>query len=163
MSDVASAPPAEAAPEAAAAKPAKAKDAPAKKAKSSEAKGKGKGKGSKGEGKGKGKKASGDGLSVASHPRASASVRQAKGWGGLLAFGITAYLSLSHGVSPDLAGLRALGAGIAGYVVSWGCAVAVWRQLMVAELRARIEAARPQPAPEQLPAGNPDQPAPAQT
>jgi hypothetical protein len=81
-------------------------------------------------------------LSVASHPRAAASVRQAKGWGGIGAFGITAYLSLSHGVSADVAGLRAIGAGIAGYVVAWGCGVMVWRQLMVAEIRARVERVR---------------------
>lgn len=81
-------------------------------------------------------------LSVASHPRAAASIRQAKGWGGIGAFGLTAYLSLSHGVAPDMAGLRAIGAGVAGYVVAWGCGVMVWRQLMVAELRARVEHAR---------------------
>ncbi len=115
--------------------------------------------------KGKGKKGgaeTGAGLSVASHPRASAQVRMAKGWGGLGAFGVTAYLSLSHGIAPDVAGARALAAGVAGYVVAWGCGVMVWRQLMVAELRARVERARatheparPKPAPT-------DEPAPAQ-
>ena len=153
MSDAIETPPAEAP---AGEKPAKAKAA--KKGKPAA-----KGKGEKGAGKSKGKKAdTAGGLSVASHPRASASVRRSKGWGGLIAFGLTAYLSLSHGVAPDVAGVRALGAGIAGYVVSWGCAVAVWRQLMVAEVRARIEAARPKPAPEQLPAANAEHAAPAQ-
>jgi hypothetical protein len=142
------------APEAPAEKPAKTKEAKAKKA-APDKKGKGKG---KAESKDKGKKGAGSGgLSVASHPRASASVRQIKGWGGLLAFGTTAYVSLSHGVSPDVAGLRALAAGIAGYIVSYGCAVVVWRQLMIAEVRARIEAARPKPQLEQAAAGKDEQ------
>src|SRR5579859_3896108 len=145
MSDAVQDPPAEAPAEKPAkqAKQAKAKAAPAKK-------GKAPAKGKEGKDK-KGKAASSGGLSVASHPRAAASVRQIKGWGGLLAFGVTAYLSLSHGVAPDVAGLRALGAGIAGYIVSYGCAVAVWRQLMIAEVRARIEASRPKPAPAEAP------------
>jgi hypothetical protein len=106
-------------------------------------KGKGAGKKSKGADK-KAKKAAGDGLtmSVAAHPRAQARIRQAKGWGGLGAFGATAYLSMTHGVSADVAGARAIAAGAAGYVVAWGCSVMVWRQLMVAELRAKVERAR---------------------
>jgi hypothetical protein len=136
-------------PEAPAEKPAKAKKGKA------DAKGKGKDKKSKDK---KGAASSG-GLSVASHPRASASVRQIKGWGGLLAFGITAYLSFSHGASPDVAGMRALVAGATGYVVSYGCAVVVWRQLMIAEVRAKIEASRPSPAPAEAPTAGAEQPA----
>lgn len=116
----------------------KGKAAPAKSAKA-DAKGKKEKKDKKGK---KGAPTEGAVFSVAAHPRARAQIRQAKGWGGLSAFGITAYLSLAHGVSPDLAGARALGAGVAGYVVAWGCGVMVWRQLMVAELRAKVERAR---------------------
>lgn len=83
-------------------------------------------------------------ISVATHPRAQGRIRQAKGWGGLGAFAVTAYLSLSHGVSADVAGVRAIGAGAGGYVVAWGCSVMIWRQLMVAELRARVDRARRQ-------------------
>jgi uncharacterized oligopeptide transporter (OPT) family protein len=108
-----------------------------------------KGKKDKGEGKDKkakkGKKGKGTasgGLSVAAHPRASAQVRKAKGWGGLAAFVITGYLSLSHGATADIAGMRALVAGVTGYVLAWSCAVMVWRQLMVAEIRAKVERAR---------------------
>jgi hypothetical protein len=142
--------------EAAAPAPEKAKPA-AKKgkapAKGKDAKGAGK---SKDKGKGKSKAgAAGTGMSVASHPRAAASVRQAKGWGGIAAFGITAYVSLSHGVSPDVAGLRAIGAGIVGYVLAWGCGVMVWRHLMVAELRARVERARELHEPPPTPAEEP--------
>lgn len=147
MSD--EAPAVEAAPAAEKAKPA------AKKAKAP-AKGKDAKGSAKGKDKGKSKSgAAGTGMSVASHPRAAASVRQAKGWGGIAAFGITAYVSLSHGVSPDVAGLRAIAAGIVGYVLAWGCGVMVWRHLMVAELRARVERARelhePKPPPGEEP------------
>ncbi len=77
--------------------------------------------------------------SVANHPRARASVRRAKGWGGLIGFAIAAYLSFKAGVPAADAGLRALAAGIAGRILAWGCAVAVWRHLVVAELRAAYE------------------------
>jgi hypothetical protein len=91
----------------------------------------------------KAKKAAPDGaMSVAAHPRAAAQVRMAKGWGGLAAFLVTAYLSYAHGIAPAIAGERALIAGVAGYLVAWACVVMVWRQLMVAELRARVERAR---------------------
>jgi hypothetical protein len=90
----------------------------------------------------KGKGTPTGGLSVAAHPRASAQVRKAKGWGGLAGFLITGYLSLSHGATLDVAGTRALVAGVLGYVLAWACAVMVWRQLMVAEIRAKVERAR---------------------
>lgn len=101
-------------------------------------------------------------MSVAAHPRAAAQVRMAKGWGGITGFLVTAYLSLSHGLTLDVAGERALAAGVAGYIVAWGCTVMVWRQLMVAELRARVERAKarvePPPAPAPATAGNPETP-----
>ena len=90
----------------------------------------------------KDKGAASGGLSVAGHPRAAAQVRKAKGWGGLAAFLITGYLSLSHGATADIAGTRALIAGVLGYIVAWACAVMVWRQLMVAEVRAKVARAR---------------------
>jgi hypothetical protein len=95
-------------------------------------------KGKKGN-KGDGEQAAGP--SVANHPRARAAVRRAKAWGGLVGFAIAAYLSLKAGVPAADAGLRALGAGIAGRILAWGCAVAVWRHLVVAELRAAHERA----------------------
>lgn len=91
--------------------------------------------------KGKGKKEGEEtaGASIANHPRARAQVRRAKGWGGLLGFGIAAYLSLKAGVPAAQTGLRALGVGVAGYLLAWACAVAVWRHFVVAELRAAYE------------------------
>jgi|SRR5947209_13899087 len=115
---------------------AKAKDKKAKEKKGKEKKGK-KGK--------KGKGGSSDGLTIAGHPRAGAHVRLAKGWGGIAAFLITAYLSLSAGVTPDQAGLRAIAAGIGGYLLGWACAVTIWRHLLIAELRALAEHAHGRP------------------
>lgn len=93
----------------------------------------------------KGKKGKGDaagGPSVANHPRARAHVRMAKGWGGIIGFSIAGYMAHKAQVPFAIAGLRALAAGVAGYVVAWGCTVTVWRHLVVAELRAAAEAGR---------------------
>jgi hypothetical protein len=79
------------------------------------------------------------GPSVAAHPRASYQVRRAKGWGGIAGFALAAYFSYKAGVPTADLGLRALIAGIIGYMLAWACAVTVWRQLVLAELRAAIE------------------------
>jgi len=90
----------------------------------------------------KGKKGSADGISVAGHPHAAAQVRRAKGFGGVTFFAITAYFSFKAGVPADQVAVRALIAGIGGYLLAWMCAVTVWRQLVLAELRAAIESGR---------------------
>ena len=100
---------------------------------------KGKAKGNKKAKKGKG---AADGISVAGHPRAAAQVRRAKGFGGVTFFFITAYFSYKAQVPPDQVALRALIGGIGGYLLAWMCAVTVWRQLVLAELRAAIESGR---------------------
>ena len=78
-------------------------------------------------------------LSVAADPRARASVRQIKGAVALAAFAIALVLSLQAAVPLATAAERALIAGVAGWLVAWACAVAVWRALLLAELRARVE------------------------
>jgi hypothetical protein len=104
----------------------------------SDAKGK-----AKGDKKGKkGKQGAADGISVAGHPRAAAQVRRAKGFGGVTFFLITAYFSFKAGVPADQMAVRALIAGIGGYLLAWMCAVTVWRQLVLAELRAALESGR---------------------
>lgn len=75
-------------------------------------------------------------MKLSDHPRAARQIRAAKGWGGLLGFGLVALLSLRAGVPPFDAGLRALAGGVAGYVVAWAGSVHAWRHLAVAELRA---------------------------
>jgi hypothetical protein len=121
--------------------PKKADKKAAAKAKGKAA-GKGKGKGNdkgKGKSKGKGKKGAGDGLSIASNPRAAAQVRRAKGWGGLFGFALAAYFSYRAGVSLPQTGLRAIAAGAAGYMLAWACMVTIWRQLLLAEVRTMVE------------------------
>ncbi len=90
----------------------------------------------------KGKKGEADasgGPSIAAHPRASYQVRRAKGWGGLAGFAIAAYLSYKAGVPTADLGLRAIIAGMVGYMLAWACSVTVWRHLVLAELRAAVE------------------------
>jgi hypothetical protein len=102
----------------------------------------------------KGKKGKADasaGPSLATHPRASYQVRRAKGWGGVAGFGIAAYLSHKAGVPLVDLGLRAIIAGMVGYLLAWACAVTVWRQLVLAELRAVAERASG-PNPDVIPA-----------
>ncbi|MGN6187575.1 MAG: hypothetical protein ACTHOE_01645 [Conexibacter sp.] len=74
--------------------------------------------------------------SVANHPRAGAQIARAKSWAGLAGFLLVAVLSLRAGVPTPDALLRALLGGIATYIAAWACAVAVWRHLVIAELRA---------------------------
>jgi hypothetical protein len=80
------------------------------------------------------------GISVAAHPRARASIRRTRAWTALLAFGVVLALSLSSSVPAQDAALRALIAGVVGNLAGWACALAVWRQLVLAELRVVEEA-----------------------
>lgn len=77
--------------------------------------------------------------SVATHPRASVRVRQAKGWGGLAGFAIAAVLSLKASVPAIQVLERAILFGVAGYLVAWALSLLVWRQLMIAEQRAALD------------------------
>lgn len=83
-----------------------------------------------------GKSTGADAMSVANHPRAGAQVARAKAWGGLGGFLLVGLLSMRAGVPTADALLRALLAGVVGYVAAWAAAVLVWRHLVVAELRA---------------------------
>lgn len=74
--------------------------------------------------------------SVANHPRAGVQIARAKSWGGLGGFLLAAVLSWRAGVPAADVLLRALMAGVVGYLGAWACAVVVWRHLVVAELRA---------------------------
>jgi hypothetical protein len=100
------------------------------------------GKGKKGKSKGKGKGDSA-GVSIATHPRAAAQVRRAKGWGGTAGFMIGGYLSYQAGVGLPMVILRAVAVGIASYMVVWFCALTIWRQMVLAELRAMSEPPKP--------------------
>jgi hypothetical protein len=78
-----------------------------------------------------------DGICVAGHPRSAGLVRRAKGWGGLGGLVLATYLALSANIPPLDAMLRGLAGGVLGYIVLWALAVAVARQLVIAEVRAR--------------------------
>ena len=75
-------------------------------------------------------------ISVAEHPRAGASVRRAKSWGGLIAFALMLAAGLLGGVDTTTAVGRAVVGGIVGYLAVWAAAVAIWRHLLRAEAKA---------------------------
>lgn len=90
----------------------------------------------------KGPEADPNAISVAAHPRAAASIRRTRARVALAAFAIALFLSLKAGVPGQEAALRALVAGIVGNLVGRACAVAVWRSLIMAEVKAAREAYR---------------------
>jgi len=81
-------------------------------------------------------------ISVGAHPRARASIRRTRARTGLAAFGIVLFLCLNAGVPGEEAALRALVAGLVGNLVGWACALAVWRALVLAELKVAGDAYR---------------------
>jgi hypothetical protein len=78
-------------------------------------------------------------IALRAHPRAARSVRRIRAAAGLAGLALTLVLSLRAGVPAWDATARALIAGVAVHVVAWAVAVAVWRQLMLAELAALHE------------------------
>jgi hypothetical protein len=74
-------------------------------------------------------------ITIGAHPRARRSVQRARALGGLLGFLVTLVLSLRAGVPGFDAAARALMAGIVVHLAAWAIAVAVWKQLMLAELQ----------------------------
>jgi hypothetical protein len=86
------------------------------------------------------------GIRLTSHPRARRDIAMAKGWGGLAAFGVVLFLSLRAGVPLSDALWRSILGGVAGYVLGWGSAVAVWRHVALAEIeRTTRDIAGPPP------------------
>jgi hypothetical protein len=79
-------------------------------------------------------------ISVGAHPRARASIRRTRARTALAAFGIVLFLCLNAGVPGQEAALRALIAGLVGNLVGWACALAVWRSLIMAELKVATDA-----------------------
>lgn len=91
--------------------------------------------------------AAGRQVSVAQHPRIAARVRAAKAWGALGAFALVALASSRAGAESFDVLLRALGAGVVGWVVAWAAAVGIGRSLVRAEVEAHRRALDA-PAPE---------------
>jgi hypothetical protein len=80
-------------------------------------------------------------VTIAAHPRAKASIRRTRARIALATFGIVLYLSLHAGVGGQEAAMRALVGGLVGNLAGWACALAVWRAIVVQELRT-LEAGR---------------------
>ena len=78
-----------------------------------------------------------DGICVAGHPRSATAVRRAKGWGGVVGAALCTALALGAHLPLFDALLRGLAGGVGAYIVVWALALAVARQLVVAEVRAR--------------------------
>jgi hypothetical protein len=79
------------------------------------------------------------GVSIANHPRAKTWIRRSRARVALAAFGLVLLVALNAGVPAEHAVLRALGAGIAGFLCTWAIGVALWKQLVMAELRTAYE------------------------
>jgi hypothetical protein len=95
----------------------------------------------KGKAKAKAKGGSPGALRLATHPRAPRHIAAAKGWGGLLGFLFVGWFSHAAGATVLESGLRAIAGGAALYVLAWAGAVAIWREVAMAEVeRARRRA-----------------------
>lgn len=82
--------------------------------------------------------------SLAEHPRAAGAIRRAKGIGGLVGFGLAVLMGLEHGEPFAPMVLRAVELGIAGHLVAWAAAVAVWKRLLAAQATAAVREVREQ-------------------
>jgi hypothetical protein len=78
-----------------------------------------------------------NGICVAGHPRSARGVRRAKGWGGLCGALLATILAMGAHLPLFDVMLRGLAGGIIGQLVLWAVAIAVARQLVIAEVRAR--------------------------
>jgi hypothetical protein len=83
-----------------------------------------------------------DVVSVAAHPRARASIRRTRARTALFAFVVVLLLSYKGGVPGQEAVVRALIAGLVGNLIGWACALGLWRQIVVQEVRVLEDARR---------------------
>lgn len=77
--------------------------------------------------------------SIAEHPRAARHIRQARQAAGLVGFVVAAWTSMATSTLTETL-LRALLAGIVCQLVVWAAAVALFRHLILAELKSREHA-----------------------
>jgi hypothetical protein len=75
-------------------------------------------------------------IRLSDHPRAAVQVRTWRAIGGIAGLALAAYAAHGGGLAPFDVGLRALVGGLAGSLIAWTVAVVVWRQVVVAEVRA---------------------------
>jgi hypothetical protein len=78
-------------------------------------------------------------VSIANHPRASAWIRRSRARVALGGFAVVLLVALHAGVPGQTAVARALVAGIAGFLATWAIGLVLWKQIVMAELRAAYE------------------------
>ena len=76
-------------------------------------------------------------VKLSAHPRAARAIPRIKSYGGIAGFALMAWLSHRSGTDFVHLALRALIGGLAAYVVTWAAAVYIWRQIVIAEIRAK--------------------------
>ncbi len=81
-------------------------------------------------------------LGLIGHPRAGAAIARLRSSGAIVAASLVVLVSARSGLPAFECGLRGLLAGVIGYFVGWGVGVAVWRELVRAEIHAAIRRAR---------------------
>jgi hypothetical protein len=79
------------------------------------------------------------GVSIANHPRASAWIRRTRARVALGTFCLVLLIALNAGVPAEHAVLRALAAGIGGFLCTWAIGLALWKQIVMAELRTAYQ------------------------
>jgi hypothetical protein len=80
-------------------------------------------------------------VGVTEHPRAAASIRAWKSYGAMACFLIAGYAGYSQGLPLTDAGLRALIAGCAGYLVVGFTVVGIWRHVLDSQARTAVQRA----------------------
>jgi uncharacterized membrane protein YccC len=81
-------------------------------------------------------------VALSDHPRAAASIRQIKAWGGLLGFAVVAGFSYLGGMGVADALLRGVIAGVAGQMLAWIAAIVLWQHLLDGEAKNAVRQAR---------------------
>lgn len=73
---------------------------------------------------------------VSEHPAAARQIALGRAWGAVLGFVVTFWFAHKAGMGFPQAGARAIAVGIAARLVVWAMLVAVWRQLIPAQIAA---------------------------
>jgi hypothetical protein len=77
--------------------------------------------------------------SISGHPRARAAIRRARARASFVVFVLVLLLGHKAGLAWFDATWRGLVAGLAANLIAWRCAIYVWRQVIVAEMRRAEE------------------------
>lgn len=75
-------------------------------------------------------------IRIADHPRARHSISRAKSWGAVVGFAVSAWFGYRLGNPFVDIVVRSILLGALTSLAVWGCAVAIWKQIIFAELAA---------------------------